>query len=38
MATYTVRKGKLLSIEHFWDHTEALEALGLSEKDARPDF
>jgi ketosteroid isomerase-like protein len=28
---YTVRKGKLLAIEHFWDHAEALEAVGLSE-------
>ena len=28
---YTVRKGKIFAIEHFWDHTEALEAVGLSE-------
>jgi ketosteroid isomerase-like protein len=28
---YTVRKGRILSIEHFWDHAEALEAVGLSE-------
>ena len=28
---YTVRKGKLLAIENFWDHAEALEILGLSE-------
>ena len=28
---YTVRKGRLLAIEHFWDHAEALETLGLSE-------
>jgi ketosteroid isomerase-like protein len=27
----TVRKGKLVAIEEFWDHAEALEALGLSE-------
>jgi ketosteroid isomerase-like protein len=28
---YTVRKGKLLAIENFWDHAEALEILGPSE-------
>ena len=28
---YTVRKGEILNIEFFWDHAEALEALGLSE-------
>jgi ketosteroid isomerase-like protein len=28
---FTVRKGKVLSVEYFWDHEEALEALGLSE-------
>ena len=28
---YTVRKGKLFAIEHFWDHAEALETMGLSE-------
>ena len=28
---YTVRKGKLRDIEHFWDHAEALEAVGLPE-------
>jgi hypothetical protein len=28
---YTMRKGKFLVIEHFWDHAEALEAVGLSE-------
>ena len=27
----TVRKGKILGTEYFWDHTEALEAVGLSE-------
>ena len=31
---YTVRKGRILSLEFFWDHAEALEALGLSEQDA----
>ncbi len=28
---YTLREGKLFAIEHFWDHAEALETLGLSE-------
>ena len=28
---YTVRKGRVVAIELFWDHAEALEALGLSE-------
>jgi ketosteroid isomerase-like protein len=28
---YTGRKGKVFAIEHFWDHAEALETLGLSE-------
>jgi ketosteroid isomerase-like protein len=28
---YTVRKGRVLGIEFFWDHAEALEAVGLSE-------
>jgi uncharacterized protein len=28
---YTVRKGRMLAIEFFWDHAKALEALGLSE-------
>jgi ketosteroid isomerase-like protein len=27
----TVRKGKIFNIEYFWDHAEALEAIGLSE-------
>ena len=30
-ALNTVRKGKILAIEFFWHHAEALEALGLSE-------
>jgi ketosteroid isomerase-like protein len=30
----TVRKGKIVSLEFFWDHAEALETLGLSEQDA----
>jgi ketosteroid isomerase-like protein len=28
---YTVRKGKIVYQEYFWDHAEALEAMGLSE-------
>ena len=27
----TVRKGKTILVEYFWDHAEALETLGLSE-------
>ncbi len=27
----SVRKGKIRSVEFFWDHDEALEAAGLSE-------
>ena len=34
---YTVRKGRVFGIEHFWDHAEALEALGLSEQDTHAD-
>jgi uncharacterized protein len=36
-AVYTMRKGKVFAIEHFWDHAEALEAAGLSEQDAHAD-
>ncbi len=32
-----VRKGRIFYNELFWDHAEALEALGLSEQDAHPD-
>jgi ketosteroid isomerase-like protein len=28
---YTVRRSRILAIEHFWDHSEALQTLGLSE-------
>jgi ketosteroid isomerase-like protein len=28
---FTVRKGKIFLVELFWDHAEALEAVGLSE-------
>ena len=33
----TVRKGKSILVEYFWDHAEALEAVGLSEQDAHAD-
>jgi ketosteroid isomerase-like protein len=36
-AVYTVRKGKVFHQESFWDHAEALEAVGLSEQDAHAD-
>jgi hypothetical protein len=31
---FTVRDGRVFHIEFFWDHAEALEAVGLSEQDA----
>jgi ketosteroid isomerase-like protein len=34
---YTMRKGKFFFVEFFWDHADALEAVGLSEQDARAD-
>ena len=34
---FTVRKGKIVYLEYFWDHAEALEAVGLSEQDAHAD-
>jgi len=30
---YTVRKGRIFTVEYIWDHAEALEAVGLSEGD-----
>jgi ketosteroid isomerase-like protein len=30
-AVFTLRKGKIFIIENFWDHAEALEAIGLTE-------
>jgi uncharacterized protein len=30
-AVFTVRKGRIFGAEFFWDHAEALEAVGLSE-------
>ena len=34
---YTFRNGKCVSHEFFWDHAQALEAVGLSEQGAHPD-
>jgi ketosteroid isomerase-like protein len=34
---FTVRKGRIFYQELFWDHAEVLEAMGLSEQDARTD-
>ena len=33
----TLRNGRIFLIEYFWDHAEALEAVGLSEQDAHAD-
>jgi ketosteroid isomerase-like protein len=33
----TVREGRIITIEFFWDHAEALEAVGLSQQDADAD-
>jgi ketosteroid isomerase-like protein len=30
----TLRKGRIVQVEFFWDHAEALEAVGLSDQDA----
>jgi hypothetical protein len=30
----TARGGKIFLMEYFWDYTDALEAVGLSEQDA----
>ena len=34
---YTFRNGKCVSHEFFWDHAQALKAVGLSEQDAHAD-
>jgi ketosteroid isomerase-like protein len=34
---FTMRKGKIVYQEFFWDHAEALEAVGLTEQDAHAD-
>src|SRR5664279_1332291 len=28
---YTLRRGKIIHLEYFWDHAEALKAVGLAE-------
>jgi ketosteroid isomerase-like protein len=33
----TVRDGRIVKIEWFFDHAQALEAVGLSEQDAHAD-
>jgi ketosteroid isomerase-like protein len=33
----TVRKGRVFLLEHFWNHAEALETVGLSEQGAHAD-
>jgi len=33
-AVYMLRKGRIVFVEFFWDHAEALDTLGLSEQDA----
>jgi ketosteroid isomerase-like protein len=36
-SVYTVRQRKVLYQEFFWNHADALEAVGLSEQDAHAD-
>jgi ketosteroid isomerase-like protein len=36
-AIHTVRDGRIVKIEYFFDHVKALEALGLSEQDTHAD-
>jgi ketosteroid isomerase-like protein len=36
-SVYSVRQRKIFYQEFFWDHAEALEAVGLSEPDAHAD-
>jgi ketosteroid isomerase-like protein len=31
---WTIREGRIHAVEFFWDHAEALEAMGLAEKPA----
>src|SRR4051794_10872010 len=33
---YAIRDGKVLGIEYFWDHAEALEAAGLPDRGELP--
>jgi ketosteroid isomerase-like protein len=34
---WTTSKGRISLVEYFWDHAEALEAVGQSEQDAHAD-
>jgi ketosteroid isomerase-like protein len=34
---FTMRKGRIFYLEFFWNHADALEAVGLSEQDAHAD-
>jgi ketosteroid isomerase-like protein len=34
---FTMRKGRIFYQEFFWDHAEALEAVGLSEEQVTPE-
>jgi ketosteroid isomerase-like protein len=36
-SVYTVQDGRIVKIEWFFDHAQALEAVGLSEQDAHAD-
>ena len=36
-SVWTVRRGRIFGLEFFWDHAQALEAVGLSEQDAHAD-
>ena len=36
-SVFTVRKGRVLFQEFFWDHAEVLETMGLSEQDPHAD-
>lgn len=31
-SVYTFREGRVITVQRFWDHEEALEAVGLSDK------
>jgi ketosteroid isomerase-like protein len=28
---FTIRDGRIINVQYFWDHAEALESVGLSE-------
>ena len=36
-AVWTLRRGRTLAIDLFWDHAKALETMGLSEQDPHAD-